>query len=354
MLHIRETDDTLTRVIGAGLSTAVPLIIGLLIGNMRVATFGSLGAFAFLSFQPFSTPKLARRIFIVGLTIMAGLFIGGLSSMLPWTSPIALGVVSLAGFLICRILRIPNPGPFFVIMVTAMGTGLKLQFLHLLQAVSYVGIGVLASIFWACLAGYFNYRYLNRPYRDDTKTVREHLYEAVEQDSALLLSSVHHAAIIFFAAYLAQSLGLGNSYWSAISCAAVLQGRELKVIFQRNIQRIIGGVVGLAIGMFFFSLNMSTVNTVVVLIILNFFVEYAMVRNYGLANFFTNPLALLLANLSSSAFASELVEYRFYGLVLGSLIGFIGAALISFSMKMYEKELTLARKSHETEPNKLK
>ncbi len=210
MLHIRETDDTLTRVIGAGLSTAVPLIIGLLIGNMRVATFGSLGAFAFLSFQPFSTPKLARRISIVGISIMAGLFIGGVSSLQPWTSPIALGFVSLLGFLICRILRIPNPGPFLVIMVTAMGTGLKLPFLHLLQAVSYVGIGVLASLFWACLAGYINHRYLKRPYRDDTKTVREHLYEAVEQDSALLLSSVHHAAIIFFRGLLSAIVGVGQ------------------------------------------------------------------------------------------------------------------------------------------------
>ena len=79
---------------------------------------------------------------------------------------------------------------------------------------------------------------------------------------------------------------------------------------------------------------------------LNFFVEYTMVRNYGLANFFTNPLALLLSNLSSSAFEMDLIGFRFYGLVLGSIVGFAGAALISFAMGMYQKELKLAHKYH--------
>jgi len=346
MLHIRQTDDTLTRVIGSGLSTAVPLFIGLLAGNMRIGTFGALGAFAFLSFQPFSPGKLAVRILKVGLAIMAGFLAGALSTYVPWMIPITISLVSLTGFLVVRILHIPNPGAFFVIMVTAMGTGVSLDIPEVIQALSFVGIGVAASVFWAVLAVIFNNRVLNRPYRNDARSYREHLYDAVENDSELLLSSVHHAGILFLATYLAHTLGIGNFYWVAVSCAAVLQGRELKVIFHRHVQRIVGGMVGLGIGVFLFSLHFSTMETVVVLIVLNFFVEYAMVRNYGLANFFTNPLALLLSNLSSSAFAMDLVGFRFYGLVLGSIVGFAGAALISLAMDMYEKELKLAQKYH--------
>ena len=346
MLHIRQTDDTLTRVIGSGLSTAVPLIIGLMAGNMRIGTFGALGAFAFLSFQPFTPTKLAKRILKAGLAIMAGFLAGSLSTLVPWMIPITISLVSLIGFLVVRILHIPNPGAFFVIMVTSMGAGVKLDIPGMLQAVSFVGIGVAASIFWAVLAVIFNNRVLNRPYRNDIRSYREHLYDAVENDSELLLSSVHHAGILFLATYLAHSLGIGNFYWVAVSCAAVLQGRELKVIFHRHVQRIVGGMVGLGIGIFLFSLQFSTVETVVVLIVLNFFVEYAMVRNYGLANFFTNPLALLLSNLSSSAFEMDLIGFRFYGLVRGSIVGFAGAALISFAMGMYEKELKLAHKYH--------
>jgi hypothetical protein len=46
---------------------------------------------------------------------------------------------------------------------------------------------------------------------------------------------------------------------------------------------IIGLMAGLGIGIFLFSLQFSTLETVVVSIVLNFFVEYAMVRNYGWA-----------------------------------------------------------------------
>ncbi len=34
LIHIKQTDDTITRVIGAGLSTSVPLFIGYFTGNM--------------------------------------------------------------------------------------------------------------------------------------------------------------------------------------------------------------------------------------------------------------------------------------------------------------------------------
>lgn len=98
MLHIRQTDDTLTRVIGSGLSTAVPLLIGLLAGNMRIGTFGALGAFAFLSFQPFTPTKLAKRILKSGLAIMVGFLAGALSTFVPWMIPITISLVSLIGF----------------------------------------------------------------------------------------------------------------------------------------------------------------------------------------------------------------------------------------------------------------
>ncbi|HEX5352375.1 MAG TPA: hypothetical protein VFW58_12160 [Trichococcus sp.] len=74
---------------------------------------------------------------------------------------------------------------------------------------------------------------------------------------------------------------------------------------------IIGLMAGLGIGIFLFSLQFSTLETVVVSIVLNFFVEYAMVRNYGC-----------------------------------SIVGFAGAVLISFAMGIYQKEMKLALKYH--------
>lgn len=349
MVHIRETNDTLTRVIGAGMSTAVPLLLGYFTGNMGMGTLGALGAFAFLSFTPLPIDRLAKRILKVGLGIMSGFYIGLLSTLVPWLIPIAIGFVSLCGFLTVRILKIPNPGAFFVIMVTSMGTGMTMEFGEMIPAVLNVGIGVASSIVMAVIAGYINIHFLHREVETEVVPYRKRFQEAIENDPQLLLSSLHHAAIIFFATYVGQSLGFANPYWITISTAAVLQGRQLKLVFHRNVQRIVGGMIGLLVGVFFFSLNLGTLETIGTIVILNICVEYCMVRNYGLANFFTNPLSLLLASLSSNFFAHELFGARFIGLVLGSLIGFSGAALISLGIRMYERELLMIKRKNQKE-----
>lgn len=337
IITIKETKDSLLRVFGAGSTTGIMLMVGYLLNNMQIGTFGALGAFAFLYYQPIPTKALMRRIFKVGICLVLSFLAGALSTFVPWMIPITISLISLISLLIFRILNLPNPGSFFVIMVGSMGTGLTLTFTGIIWAALYVAFGVLAAVLIASLVGVVHRKLIEeveyRPESFKTKFVY-----AVKNDQELLLSSIHHAGIIFFATYLGLALGLGNPYWITISCAAVLQGRELTIIMHRNIQRVVGGIFGLLLGMFLFSLNLTIIQTIIIITILNFFVEYAMVRNYGLANLFTNPLALLLANLSSGVFMNDLVGNRFIGLVLGSVIGFIGAALIAEAIWLFKGE----------------
>lgn len=322
---------------------AIPLLIGYLLGDMRIGTFGSFGAFAFISYQPLPLKKIVMRVAKAGAAILGALYVGMIATLLPWTIPIVISIVSLCGLLTVRILRIPNPGAFFVIMVCIMGTGTTLTFLDMFTAVGYASIGVLSAILVAVFVGFVNQRFFHIPTYEITATRQELFLEAIEKDSILVLSSVHHAAIIFFSAYISQSLGFENAYWITISCAAVLQGRNLETVFNRNMQRIIGGFVGLIIGGFFLELHLQTIQVVSLIILLNILVEYSMVRNYALANFFTNPLALLLSNLSREQFTLDLVQFRFAGLVIGSLIGLAGALLITYCIKIYNKEVQLIK-----------
>ncbi len=218
-----------------------------------------------------------------------------------------------------------------------MGTGLTLPLAGIIRATIYVAFGVLVAILMASLVGVLHRKLIEEKEEYKSESFKTKFLYAIKHDQELLLSSIHHAGIIFFATYLGLALELGNPYWITISCAAVLQGRKLNVIMYRNVQRIVGGVFGLLVGMFLFSLDLNVIQTIIVITILNFFVEYAMVRNYGLANFFTNPLALLLANLSSGAFVNDLVGNRFIGLVVGSIIGFIGAAMIAGAITLFKK-----------------
>lgn len=112
---------------------AIPLLIGYLLGDMRIGTFGSFGAFAFISYQPLPLKKIVMRVAKAGAAILGALYVGMIATLLPWTIPIVISIVSLCGLLTVRILRIPNPGAFFVIMVCIMGTGTTLTFLICLR-----------------------------------------------------------------------------------------------------------------------------------------------------------------------------------------------------------------------------
>ena len=184
---------------------------------------------------------------------------------------------------------------------------------------------------------------LKRPVEDNHKSYKERIKYAIEHDSDLLLTSIHHAGIIFFAAYISQALGFMNPYWVTISTAAVLAGKEIRIVFYRNVQRIVGGLVGLIIGFYLLSLHLDVIPTIILIVIFTFLVEFCMVRNYAVANFFTNPVSLMLSHLSSGLFITDLVQYRLLGLVVGSIIGFIGAALIELGLRIKEKRFTFLK-----------
>lgn len=339
LLKIKETEDSILRVLGAGATTGIMLLLGYVSGNMQIGTFGALGAFAFLYYLPIPNKQLIKRIFRVGLCMTTGFFLGAISTFVPWVIPITISLISLAGFIVFRVLHAPRPGAFFIIMVSSMATGTSLDFSGIAAATAYVALGVSASIGVAVIVRIAHRKLSGVEVSIENSSFNERWKHALTHDSRLLLSSIHHACIIFFATYIGMALGLGNPYWVTISCAAVLQGSELIAIFQRNVQRIVGGMVGLLVGIVLFSFDLNVISTITIIVILNVFVEYAMVRNYAIANFFTNPLSLLLANLSSGAFVNDLVSYRFFGLVLGSMIAFIGAALISYALRLYDGEM---------------
>lgn len=58
IITIKETKDSLLRVFGAGCTTGIMLMVGYLLNNMQIGTFGALGAFAFLYYQPIPTKAL--------------------------------------------------------------------------------------------------------------------------------------------------------------------------------------------------------------------------------------------------------------------------------------------------------
>ncbi|NLU70364.1 FUSC family protein [Streptomyces sp. HNM0574] len=126
---------------------------------------------------------------------------------------------------------------------------------------------------------------------------------------------------------LALVLGLGHGYWAAITAAAVLHSINVYSTVHRAVQRTLGTALGLVLAWAVLATRPEPLVIVLVVLVLEFLLEYVVARNYGLGVVFLTPLALLLSELQTSASPGTLLHDRVTGSALGVLVG-LGCALL--------------------------
>ncbi|WP_326625233.1 MULTISPECIES: FUSC family protein [unclassified Streptomyces] len=145
--------------------------------------------------------------------------------------------------------------------------------------------------------------------------------------SVLLIPALRMVLGTGLAGGMALLLGLGHGYWAAISAAAVLHSINVRTAAQRAVQRTLGTVAGLMLALGVLAARPDPVVLVLVIVLLEFMLEYVVARNYGLGVVFLTPLALLLSDLASPSPAGALVQDRALSSFLGIVIG-LGCALL--------------------------
>lgn len=145
--------------------------------------------------------------------------------------------------------------------------------------------------------------------------------------AALAVPAVRMALGTGVAGGLATVLNLEHGYWAAISAAAVLHSVNLRTTAQRAVQRTLGTAVGLVLALGVLATHPEPVALALVIVVLEFLMEYVAARNYALAVVFLTPIALLLSELAAPAPAGELVLDRVLGSVVGIAVG-LGCALL--------------------------
>ncbi|WP_370112021.1 FUSC family protein [Streptacidiphilus sp. MAP12-33] len=128
---------------------------------------------------------------------------------------------------------------------------------------------------------------------------------------------------------LALALGLGHGYWAAISAAAVLHSVNLRTTAQRAVQRTLGTLAGLLIAVAVLATGPDATVLAVVIVLLEFSLEYFVARNYALGVVFLTPLALLMSELAAPASAENLILDRGLGSLLGIGVGLLCALLVA-------------------------
>ncbi|MFE7707334.1 FUSC family protein [Streptomyces sp. NPDC057486] len=146
--------------------------------------------------------------------------------------------------------------------------------------------------------------------------------------SVLLVPALRIVLGTGLAGGLALLLGLGHGYWAAISAAAVLHSINVRTAAQRAVQRTLGTVAGLFIALGVLAVRPDPVVLVLVIVLLEFLLEYVVARNYGLGVVFLTPLALLMTDLAAPAPAGTLVQDRALSSLLGIVVGLACGLLV--------------------------
>ncbi|MDN5409798.1 MAG: FUSC family protein [Lactococcus sp.] len=314
-------------------------MIGLLCHNLVISQFGVLGAFSYLAFQKVSIAYNLKATLYHGLSLIAAFILGVFVSKAIFLLPFVIAMLYIIGFLATKIYRIPKPGHFFVIMVFATATNLNLPLYDLPKMSGYISIGVISGMINAVLLSYIE----KLPWQGEQDafqrlSFKDKYYVTIYNRPRVWIDAINFAFILFVAGYIAYLLRQDFGYWVLISSAAVLSGEEVAIIKHRYLGRILGSIIGLLIGAVLISLPLSTLTIMNILLFLNISVEYFMPRNYALANFFTNPLVLLLSLLTTKRDHTDLILGRLNGVIIGSLLVGLLIGLMHYALKTNDNE----------------
>ncbi|WP_301723665.1 FUSC family protein [Planococcus shixiaomingii] len=149
------------------------------------------------------------------------------------------------------------------------------------------------------------------------------------KNSMVFFSALRFGIVLTIAALAANFFNELTSYWIPLTCAAVMSGATILSTFNRAIQRTFGTIVGILIAVAILSQKPEGLLIVAVIFLLMLLAELAIVLNYAVASVFVTPIALILAE-STSTFGniSYFTSARLTDVIIGSAIGLIGTLLV--------------------------
>lgn len=115
------------KAFGAGVSAALPVLIGLLLGNFQYGLIAGLGGFAYLYVFEIPYRQRAKKIFWVVIGLTSATFLGTLVAPYPMIVSILMGIIGAVTVFIFGALKIAGPSDIFFVLVFAMSTGMPIQ-----------------------------------------------------------------------------------------------------------------------------------------------------------------------------------------------------------------------------------
>lgn len=318
---VHRSDRPWQMPLAAALASGLPLVVAAHFDRMAEGVIASLAGLVFL-YLP-ATPLHHRMIALVACAfgMTACYAVGLLSHFVSYGAIPLLTLTAILVTAICRYYRLAPPGSLFFIMTAAIGAYSPGS---LADAPYRLGIFTLGSI-GACGVAFLYSLYIlhKRPPSPAPPTPEFDL-------DFVWTNAVVAGLFVGLSLLAAHALALPKAYWVPVSCLAVMQGLSIRAAWNRQVHRILGTAIGLALTWILLHATISSWTIAATLIVLTFLIETAVVRHYGFAAIFITPLTILLAEAPTLGQTSSetLIQARFLDTLLGAVIGFAGAACL--------------------------
>lgn len=298
----------------AAISIAFPLFFAYYFDAVSLGMLCSSTGFLVIYMPTASLAKRMITVMVCAFGFLVAYTLGMFLSFNPLVAAVGLGLFAFLVHWVCNYFHVAPPGSFFFIMIA---TVVSFNPVELINIPFNIGLAAISSIFTIIIIFLYSL-YIVRKYPSSENIYRFNKPHYANIYDALLMGFTIGSSLI-----IGYIFDLERPYWLPISCMAILQAMNIKIVYQRTLQRILGTVIGLVLCWLIMRNEPNNLQIIILFFCLQFIIEMLIVRNYVLAVIFITPLTVFLADLSTPQALSPnaLITTRFFDILIGSLYG---------------------------------
>ena len=319
IISIRPHDRAHWPAARVAIAVTVPLALLVAFSQQEWTAFAAFGAMSAIHSRSADYGKRLRDQCGVGLCMVGSVFLGTLIGILApasYAAVIVMSALSGFGFVLARRFGwMPIPSLF---MVFAAGT--LSSYGHPWPALIIGTLIALGSALFGIALGQ-----VGRPFRARTNPHDRHSAAAAVKR----LSPNGRQALTAYiagplaAGSLATALGIGHSYWAAVSATVPLVGSTLAVNAARAFLRVAGTLIGIGIAAIVLAVEPAAWILVLLVAVFQVITELFVARNYGIAVTAITPMAMILVQLGAPQPLNQLLRDRVIETILGVAVSLV-------------------------------
>ncbi|MDN3452137.1 MULTISPECIES: FUSC family protein [unclassified Psychrobacter] len=302
----------------AAIAISFPVFVGAYFDTLSSGIKASLGAMIILNLPLAGTlPYRLVTVMAWGFAMVLSFSLGLIAQQVPWIRLPVFALIAFCVVILGRYYRQPPPAGLFVMMAGAIALFIPVPLAQVLSATGLVMLGSGFSMLLALL--YTLFLLVTRPvvpapvYRYESDTIGDSLIVA---------------GFVSVALAIAVLLEMPYPYWAAMSCFIIIQGMQLRTMWIKQLHRILGTVVGMAVAGWMLSWGLSIWGVAVSILLMMLLIESLVDRHYGMAVIFITPLTIFIAEYGSMTVvppvADAIIRARMLDTALGCAVGLCG------------------------------